>query len=115
MSFCASHTSPVERGRRHTPGEELRPRRAAVERFVNLNAAAHEQQLAGATVMRGQIGFGRHSRVHSAKFLELSTGLPIVVEIIDTEARVQAFLPVVEQLVTEGLVTLETVQLTRYP
>jgi len=83
--------------------------------YESLVRHAHEQQLAGATVMRGQIGFGRHSRVHSAKFLELSTGLPIVVEIIDTEARVQAFLPVVEQLVTEGLVTLETVQLTRYP
>ena len=76
---------------------------------------AHEAHLAGATVVRGHIGFGRHSRVHSAKFLELSTGLPIVVEIIDTADKVKAFLPVVEELVAEGLVTVDDVRMTRYP
>jgi PII-like signaling protein len=76
---------------------------------------AHDLHLAGATVMRGHIGFGRHSRVHSAKFLELATDLPVVVEIIDSEAKVQSFLPVVEELVKEGLVTMEPVRLARYP
>jgi PII-like signaling protein len=75
---------------------------------------AREAELCGATVMRGQIGFGRHSRVHSAKFLERSTDLPIVIEIVDTEEKIQAFLPTVDELVTEGLVTLEAVRIARY-
>ena len=76
---------------------------------------AHDLHLAGATVMRGHIGFGRHSRMHSAKFLELATDLPVVVEIVDSEEKVQSFLPVVEELVKEGLVTMEAIRLARYP
>ena len=75
---------------------------------------AREAHLAGATVLRGPMGFGRHSRVHTAKLLELSTDLPIVIEIVDSEEKVDAFLPTVDELVTEGLVTLEAVRIVRY-
>jgi PII-like signaling protein len=75
---------------------------------------AREAQLAGATVLRGPMGFGRHSRVHTAKLLELSTDLPIVIEIVDAQEKIDAFLPIVDALVTEGLVTLEAVRVLRY-
>lgn len=75
---------------------------------------AREAQLAGATVLRGPMGFGRHSLVHSAKLLELSTDLPIVIEIVDSEEKIEAFVPLVDELVTEGLVTLEAVRILRY-
>jgi PII-like signaling protein len=75
---------------------------------------AREAQLAGATVLRGVMGYGRHSRVHTAKFLEMSMDLPIVIEIADAEDKVNAFLPVVDELVTEGLVTLEAIRIVRY-
>jgi hypothetical protein len=60
------------------------------------------------------MGFGRHSRVHTAKLLELSTDLPMVIEIVDAEEKINAFLPVIDELVTEGLVTLEAVRILRY-
>jgi PII-like signaling protein len=75
---------------------------------------AREAHLAGATVLRGPMGFGRHSRMHSAKLLEISTDLPIVIEIVDAEEKINAFLPVVDELVTEGLVTLEAVRVLKY-
>ena len=75
---------------------------------------AREAHLAGATVLRGPMGFGRHSRMHSAKLLEVSTDLPIVIEIVDAEEKIHAFLPVVDELVTEGLVTLEAVRVLKY-
>jgi len=75
---------------------------------------AREAHLAGATVLRGPMGFGRHSRVHTARLFELSTDLPIVIEIVDTEEKIDAFLPVVDELVREGLVTLEAVRVVRY-
>lgn len=75
---------------------------------------AREAHLAGATVLKGPMGFGRHSRVHAAKLLELSTDLPILIEIVDAEARIRAFLPVVDELVGEGLVTLEAVRILKY-
>jgi hypothetical protein len=75
---------------------------------------AREAHLAGATVLRGPMGFGRHSRMHSASLLEISTDLPIVVEIVDAEEKIRAFLPVVDELVTEGLVTLEAVRVLKY-
>lgn len=74
---------------------------------------AREAHLAGATVLRGSMGYGRHSRMHTAKLLEMSTDLPIVIEIVDAEDKVHAFLPVVDELVTEGLVTLEAVRIVR--
>ena len=76
--------------------------------------AAREAGLAGATVLRGLEGFGAHSRIHTARILRLSEDLPIVVEIVDSEARIAAFLPRLDAMVTEGLVTLERVQVLIY-
>jgi uncharacterized protein len=75
---------------------------------------AREAHLAGATVLKGPLGFGKNSRVHAANLLELSNDLPIVIEIVDSEERVNAFLPTVDELVTEGLVTLEAVRVLKY-
>lgn len=75
---------------------------------------ARDAQLAGATVLRGPMGFGRHSTVHTAKLLELSRDLPVVIEIVDAEEKINGFLPTVDALVTEGLVTLEAVRILRY-
>jgi uncharacterized protein len=82
--------------------------------YETIVSRAREAHLAGATVLRGPMGFGRHSRVHTAKLLELSTDLPVVIEIVDAEDKVEAFLPAVDELVTEGLVTLEAVRFVRY-
>ncbi len=75
---------------------------------------ARERHLAGATVLRGPMGFGRSSRIHTAKILRLSEDLPIVVEIVDSEARIRAFLEHLEPMMGSGLVTLEKVQVVRY-
>jgi len=75
---------------------------------------ARRHGLAGATVLRGLEGFGAHSRVHTAKILRLSVDLPIVVEIVDTREKIEAFLPVIDQAVHEGLATLEKVQIRFY-
>ena len=75
---------------------------------------AREAHLAGATVLRGPMGYGKNSRVHSAKLLELSSDLPIVIEIVDAEDKIKAFLPIVDELVTEGMVTLEVVRVIKY-
>lgn len=68
---------------------------------------AKEQGLAGATVLRGLMGFGANSRIHTSKILRLSLDLPIVVEIVDTPENIKAFLGRVESVIKEGLVTLE--------
>ena len=75
---------------------------------------AREHGLAGATVLRGLEGFGAHSRLHTAKVLRLSTDLPLVVEIIDTAAKIQAFLAVIDSAIVEGLATVEPVQIHWY-
>jgi PII-like signaling protein len=75
---------------------------------------ARERGLAGATVLRGLAGFGAHSRLHTAKILRLSTDLPIVVEIVDTIAKIEAFLPEVDAAVGEGLATVERVEVRFY-
>jgi PII-like signaling protein len=75
---------------------------------------AREQGLAGATVLRGLEGFGAHSRLHTAKILRLSTDLPIVVEIVDTEENIQSFLPAIDDAIGEGLATLEKVEVRFY-
>jgi hypothetical protein len=75
---------------------------------------AREAHLAGATVLKGPLGFGKHSRLHTANLLELSTDLPILIEIVDSEEKINAFLPTVDELVTEGLVTLEVVRVLKY-
>ena len=76
--------------------------------------AAREAGLAGATVLRGLEGFGARSRIHTARILRLSEDLPIVVEIVDSEERIAAFLPRLDAMVSEGLVTLERVQVLIY-
>ena len=75
---------------------------------------ARERGLAGATVLRGLEGYGAHSRLHTAKILRLSTDLPIVVEIVDTEEKIEAFLPVIDDAIGEGLATLERVEVRFY-
>ena len=75
---------------------------------------ARERHLAGATVLRGPMGFGRSSVLHTAKILRLSEDLPFVIEIVDAEDKIRAFLPELETLMGSGLVTLEKVQVIRY-
>jgi len=75
---------------------------------------AHEMGIAGATVLHGPLGYGRHSRVHSAKLAEVGSDLPIVLEFVDTQATIQRFMGEVDTLVTEGLVTLEQVRVVKY-
>jgi len=75
---------------------------------------AREAHLAGATVLRGPMGFGAASRIHTTKILRLSMDLPIVIEIVDSEEKIRAFLPVLEGMIGGGLVTLEKVQVIQY-
>jgi len=75
---------------------------------------AREQGLAGATVLRGMHGFGAHSRIHTSKILRLSEDLPVVVEIVDVMERIQAFLDLIDEVVTEGMATLEKVTVRFY-
>ena len=73
-----------------------------------------EQHFAGATVVRGIMGFGASSRIHTDKFLELSNDLPIVVECIDTEDKIEGVLPVLDEMIGGGLITLERVRVIMY-
>jgi PII-like signaling protein len=75
---------------------------------------ARELQLAGATVLRGPMGFGKSSHLHTAKILRLSMDLPILIEIVDTEQKVNAFLPALDEMMGGGLVTLERAKVIRY-
>jgi PII-like signaling protein len=75
---------------------------------------ARELQLAGATILRGPMGFGHSSRLHTAKILRLSEDLPIVIEIVDSEEKIEAFLPQLEEMMGSGLITLEKVRVLQY-
>lgn len=75
---------------------------------------AREEELAGATVLRGVEGFGAHSRIHTAKILRLSEDLPIVVEIVDTDEKIERFLKIIDDVIDEGLATLEPVEVHFY-
>lgn len=75
---------------------------------------ARQHGLAGATVLRGVEGFGAHSRLHTAKILRLSEDLPIVIEIVDSKEKIEEFLPVIDASISEGLATLEKVQIRLY-
>ncbi len=75
---------------------------------------ARELHMAGATVLRGPMGFGAHSRMHTAKILRLSEDLPIVIEIVDSEAKINTLMPFIDEAVQEGLVTLERVRVIKY-
>jgi uncharacterized protein len=75
---------------------------------------ARELQLAGATVLRGPIGFGHSTRLHTTKILRLSQDLPMVIEIVDAPDKIDAFLPMLDRMMGSGLVTLEKVQVLQY-
>ena len=75
---------------------------------------AREMHLAGATVLRGPMGFGANSRLHTVKVMRLSEDLPMVIEIVDSREKIDAFLPHIDEMVQEGLVTLEKVQVIKY-
>src|SRR6266545_255688 len=75
---------------------------------------AREMHLAGATVLRGHVGFGHSSHIHTTKILRLSQDLPVVVEIVDSQEKIDAFLPVLDGMMTSGLVTIEKVQVLQY-
>ena len=75
---------------------------------------ARELHLAGATVLRGPMGFGAHSRLHTTKILRLSEDLPFIIEIVDTEEKIQLLLPHIDEMVEEGLITLEKVHVIKY-
>jgi uncharacterized protein len=75
---------------------------------------ARELHLAGATVLRGPMGFGASSRLHTTKILRLSEDLPLVIEIVDSEDKINAFLPTLDGMMTSGLITLEKVQVLQY-
>ena len=73
-----------------------------------------KEGFAGATVLRGLAGFGARSVVHTAHLLELSQDLPLVIEVVDTEEHVKRLEPILEEMVADGLVTLEKVRVLRY-
>jgi PII-like signaling protein len=75
---------------------------------------AREMHLAGATVLRGPMGFGKSSRMHTAKILRLSMDLPMMIEIVDSEEKINAFLPALEGMMNGGMVTLEHVRVIEY-
>ncbi len=75
---------------------------------------AREMHLAGVTVLRGHVGFGHMSRIHTTKILRLSQDLPIVIEIVDTQERIDPFLSVLDSMMASGLITLEKVQVLQY-
>jgi uncharacterized protein len=82
--------------------------------FEAIVLKAREMQLGGATVLRGHIGFGHSSRIHTTKILRLSQDLPVVVEIVDSQQKIDAFLPVLDRMMSSGLVTIEKVQVLQY-
>ena len=82
--------------------------------YEHIVEEARKRGLAGATVLRGIMGYGAASRVHTAKLLRLSEDLPIVVEIVDAREKIDAFIPFLNEVVTEGLVTMEHAHIIRY-
>ena len=90
---------------------DLHEGRPLYERIVE---EARARGLAGATVLRGIMGYGAASRVHTAKLLRLSEDLPIVIEIVDARNKIDAFIPFLDEVVTEGLVTMERAHIIRY-
>lgn len=82
--------------------------------YESIVLKARELQLAGATVLRGPMGFGANSHLHTAKVLRLSEDLPIVIEIVDSKAKIEGFIPHLDEMMQEGLVTLERVKVLRY-
>jgi PII-like signaling protein len=82
--------------------------------YTAIVEAARKAGLSGATVFKGIEGYGGHSVVHAARIFDLSSDLPVLIEVVDSEERVRAFLPQLDDMVKEGLVTLETVEIIAY-
>jgi PII-like signaling protein len=82
--------------------------------YVEIVERAHQAGLAGATVVRGFEGFGASSRIHTARILRLSEDLPVVVIIVDRAERIDAFLPTLDELITEGLVVRDDVEIVKH-
>jgi PII-like signaling protein len=82
--------------------------------YESLVLKARQSGLAGATVLRGVMGFGKHSVLHTAKILRLSEDLPMVVEIVDSLEKIERFLPLLDSMIGDGLVTLEKVRVLHY-
>lgn len=82
--------------------------------YEAITLKAREMGMAGATVLRGVMGFGADSRLHTAKVLRLSEDLPIVIEIVDKAERIEAFLPQIDAMVKEGMITVEDVHILAY-
>jgi PII-like signaling protein len=93
-------------------GENDRFQRLPLHEAIVLKARA--MRLGGATVLRGHIGFGHSSRIHTTKILRLSQDLPVVVEIIDSQEKIDAFLPVLDGMMSSGLVTMERAEVLQY-
>ena len=93
-------------------GEDDRYARGPLYEAIVLKAREHH--LAGATVLRGPMGFGHSSRLHTTKILRLSGDLPIVIEIVDSEEKISDFLPILDRMMSKGLVTTERVQVLQY-
>jgi PII-like signaling protein len=93
-------------------GEDAKFRHRPLYQAIVLKA--RELHLAGATVLRGPMGFGHSTRLHSTKILDVRENLPLVIEIVDTEDKIKAFLPVLDDMMPSGLVTLEKVQVLMY-
>jgi len=82
--------------------------------YTEIVERAHDAGLAGATVVRGFEGFGASSRIHTARILRMSEDLPVVIIIVDQRERIDAFLPVLDELISEGLVVREEVEIVKY-
>ena len=93
-------------------GENDRFQRLPLHEAIVLKA--REMHLGGATVLRGHIGFGHSSRIHTTKILRLSQDLPVVVEIIDSQEKIAAFLPVLDGMMSSGLITMERAEVLQY-
>ena len=93
--------------------EEAR-RDGARSLYESIVVKARDAGLAGTTVLRGPMGFGHSSRLHTAKILRLSADLPLLIEIVDSEEKINAFLPTLDAMMGSGLVTLEKVKVLRY-
>ena len=89
-------------------------KRAGIPLYDWIVKQAREHRLAGATVIRGLEGFGAHGHLHTVKFLRQATDLPIIVEIVDSREKIEAFLPIIDGAITEGLATLEKVEARFY-
>ncbi|HEY5340321.1 MAG TPA: DUF190 domain-containing protein [Candidatus Aquilonibacter sp.] len=89
-------------------------RHGAQPLFTAIVERARHEGLSGATVFKGIEGYGGHSVVHAARVFDLSTDLPVLIEIVDTNEKIERFIPLLDEMVHEGLITMENVQVIRY-